>query len=219
MKRLLFIITALITLAAAPRAQATWDRFFCDISDSKNSGIMEAIEDYQAPLEEDRRCTQDVRFMEPDVYWLPDGIEITAMPPLGQVYGFGIRRCISIGPYAEPGCPTDLSADDIILDFSHYIQDSGDCPVRIANGARVSFVNLKLIVENPAKAICTEDGNPIAFDDLHNDYVYLHNLTIVPAIHSNRPKGPLIARAKQSLWHRPSGPGPVERERRAAGVR
>jgi hypothetical protein len=185
-------LAAVLMLAATglvSKAQAAWGDIYCDIFNSSGSALEKAISLYNESDESDRACEVAVRFYAPGTIDLSNGLSITQAPPSGHTYGLAIRKCVSTGSNAESGCPS-MSNTDVVIDASGYTAENGDCPIKVFNGAKMDFINFKLKVKNPAKAICTGAGVAIPLEDQTNNFAWIHNVTIVgtdgnPATESN----------------------------------
>ncbi|HEX5038156.1 MAG TPA: thrombospondin type 3 repeat-containing protein [bacterium] len=176
-------LVAVLMLAASgfvSKAEAAWGDIYCDIFNSSGSALEKAISLYNESDESDRACEVAVRIFAPGTINLPNGLSITQAPPSGHSFGLAIRKCVSTGGNAESGCPS-MSNTDVVIDATGYTQDNGDCPIKVFSGAKMDFINFKLKVKNPEKAICTGAGVPIAVEDQTNPFAWIHNVTIVGA--------------------------------------
>jgi len=185
MKKMLSVATfALVLGAGASKADAAWGEIYCDISNGSSSALKLAVDLYNfgntnPPDDTDdskRQCKKAVRFYAPQTIPVPAGMLVYNTPPDGATYGLAFRKCVSSGGSAEAGCP-DMSNTAVVLDAS----GKGDCPIKVANGAKIDFIKFKLIVDNTAKAICTEGGTNITPEDIESNYAWIHDVTICAA--------------------------------------
>lgn len=184
-KSIVIVAMAALGLLSVSTAHAGWGDLFCDISNGSASSLQKAIGLYSDPDEGDRYCKLAIRFKAKQTIVLPEGFTIDRTPPSGQTYGFSIRKCVSasdnvtIGdePFVEPGCP-DLSETNVELDVSGT---DADCPITIYSGSKIDIQKIKIIVKNPAKAICTPVGNAIPLEDKENNYAWIHDVTLCAA--------------------------------------
>ncbi|HEX5038155.1 MAG TPA: thrombospondin type 3 repeat-containing protein [bacterium] len=180
MKKTLSIVTFLVLAACAfisKPAHAAWGDIYCDIFNGSTSALEKAIELYNADDETDRACTAAVRFFAPGKIDIPNGLTITQAPPSGHTYGLAIRKCVATGSTPEAGCP-QMSNTNVVLDASGYAPNGGLCPIKVYQGAKMDFINFKLIVKDPTHAICTGGGQPVPIEDTENPYAWIHNVTI-----------------------------------------
>jgi hypothetical protein len=177
---LMSAIAALLAASTAGEAKAAWGEIYCDISNGSSSALELAARLYNDGNgnAESRQCKKAVRFFAPQTIAIPNGLVISAPPPDGATYGLAFRKCVSTGGNAESGCPS-LSDTDVVLDASGYSATGGACPIRVANGAMMDFIKIKIIAPNPSHAICTTSGDPIEPEDTDNPYAWIHGVTIV----------------------------------------
>ncbi|HSA59932.1 MAG TPA: thrombospondin type 3 repeat-containing protein, partial [bacterium] len=187
MKKVLSVAAfALVLGAGASRADAAWGEIYCDISNGSSSALKLAVDLYNSGNTNDdtddskRQCKKAVRFYAEQTIPVPSGFLVYNTPPDGATYGLAFRKCVSTGPNAEAGCPS-LSDTAVVLDAS----GKGDCPIKVSNGAKIDFIKFKLIVDNTAKAICTEGGQNIEPENMESNYAWIHDVTICSASDPN----------------------------------
>lgn len=173
----LIAATAAILFASSGPAQAVWGNVYCDIFQNGENVLEAAVDYYNAESGEDRMCGLAIRFMTPQHIARSEALIIDQKPFAGQNYGTAIRKCMSSGSYVEPDC--DVAADEeIVLDFSSYKSFGGYCPIRVAKGAKVDFINLTIIAPKPEAVFCTLDGDALPLENKSNAYAWIHNVTI-----------------------------------------
>jgi hypothetical protein len=174
------LAAALALSLSSGEAHAAWGEIYCDISNGSASAVELAARLYNDGNgnAESRQCKKAVRFFAKQTISIPNGLTISATPPDGATYGLAFRKCVSTGGNAESGCPS-LSDTDVVLDASGYSESGGNCPIRIASGAMMDFIKIKVIAPNPDKAICTANGDAIPPEDTENPYAWIHGVTIV----------------------------------------
>ncbi|HEX5038157.1 MAG TPA: thrombospondin type 3 repeat-containing protein [bacterium] len=160
------------------KAQAAWGDIYCDIFNQSGSALTKAVSLYNEGSEVNRACLIAVRVFAPGKITLSEGLTITQTPASGHTYGLAIRKCVNTSFEREENCPT-MSDTDVVIDASGYAPDNGDCPIKVFDGAKMDFIKFKLIVKNPAKAICTGAGQPIASEDKTSNFAWIHGVTIV----------------------------------------
>ena len=177
---LMSVIVAFGLAVSAGEAKAAWGEIYCDISNSSTSAMELAARLYNDGNgnADSRQCKKAVRFFAKQTIAIPNGLTISASPPDGATYGLALRKCVSTGGNAESGCPS-LSDTDVVLDASGYTESGGNCPIRVASGAMMDFIKIKIIAKNPDKAICTDGGDAIQPEDMENPYAWIHGVTIV----------------------------------------
>jgi hypothetical protein len=146
---------------------------YCTIDGSSKSAAAD-LKSYLERYQANKQCRQ-IR-VSAGILSLPEGLRITALPPPGK-YGVTIGACTKRDREKVPAAPA-CPPGDVVLDFSGYTPDGGDCPVRIRKGAKADFVNLKIKVKNRLRAVCTEDGAPILLEDNDSEFSCLHNVDI-----------------------------------------
>jgi thrombospondin type 3 repeat protein len=181
MRGSLAVVAMAIAMTAAlgfvSKAEAAWGDLYCDIFNSSGGALEKAISLYNESDESNRACKAAVRIFAPGTITLNDGLTITQAPPSGHTYGLAVRKCVSTGSNAEAACPS-MSNTDVVIDASGYTANNGDCPVTVYNGAKMDFLNFKIIVKNRDKAFCTGSGESIPLEDQENPYAWIHNVTI-----------------------------------------
>lgn len=175
----------ILSLLSMSESRADWLGEFCDVTHIGRSGtdeVNEAISAYNIidPYTGLSACSRAIVLNHADGTEggipLPGGLVISQLAPRGQ-RGTNLRRCV----YGSDGLCNMRDGDRITLDFSDF--PGGDCPIRIAEGARVDFRNIRLLVRRRATAICRlgSDGRPLEIPretGSGSEYVWLDNVTI-----------------------------------------
>lgn len=173
------VVLMLAASGFVSKAQAAWGDIYCDILNSSGDAVVKAVELYNNDNPDDRACKKAIRFFGAQTIAIPGGLNVTQTPADGATYGLAIRKCVGTGANAESGCASNLTNADIVLDFTGYTADGGDCPIRINNGAKMDILNLTVKVKNVAKAICTGAKQPIQIENTDNNFAWIHNVRII----------------------------------------
>lgn len=181
-KKTLSVVTFLIAFAAmslgtSSKAHAAWGDIYCDILNGSTDALEKAVALYNDDNPDNRACKKAVRFFGHQNIAIPNGLQITQLPADGATYGLAIRRCVSSGANAEAGC-TGMDDKSVVIDASGYTANGGNCPIKVLNNAMMDFIKFKLIVKNPALAICTGNGVAIPLEDTTNKFAWIHDVTI-----------------------------------------
>lgn len=183
-KTLFFLIVTLGSLAFEARA----DEWQCDVRGGSSRGLTNSVDAYSR--NSNRQCKFYIRLMDPTSIELDHALIFDQAPPAGQIGGTVLRRCAPPNSdFYEAGCPSSLNNTKPTLDFSGYEEDDGECPIKITRGAKIKFLNLRIIARNPNKVFCQPDGTALtrasltlASLDLASGYAYVSaNVNIVQA--------------------------------------
>lgn len=171
-----FVLSLILSTGLSSTARAAWGDLYCDIVNGDTAGLEKAVNLYNSDDPDNRACKEAIRFFGPQTIAIPNGLTIHNSPAGGSVHGVAIRRCVSSGPNAEPGC-SGMSDTSVILDASGF---TGDCPIKVYSGANIDFIKFKVIAANTDKVFCTGAGEPIPMEDTENPYAWIHQVTIEP---------------------------------------
>ncbi len=177
-KIIISVIALACSLSIASQADAAWGKDFCDIfADSPASTFANAVAFHNKIDATERGCTRAIRFKDNGTYTVSTQLMFERDPASGE-YGASIRRCSNSGATAESGCNV-TSDTGVVLDFSNYTDNGGDCPMKIFAGSKLSIMNLKIIAPNKDRAICTGAGAGIEAENMDSPFAWIHNVTIV----------------------------------------
>lgn len=178
MKKFILMASLILTGLLAGRISRADDLepFVCHSSSGSAALLRWAVDLYNLETEPLRQCKRVILFTAPQTLRLNEGLLFTTPPPEGQFFGTVLRKCVH---GMDPGDCERFDTDELILDFSSYTDDGGDCPIRVAENAWVAFYGITLVVKNPDKAICTEEGDPIPLEDFQDSHAWIHEVTIL----------------------------------------
>lgn len=187
---ILFFLTAFIFLGGT-QAWAVFSELQCDVRNGNENTLYNAVNAYNRDNEENRWCKWYIRFMDERTISIDTALVFDRLPPQGEEVGTVLRRCVPDGANEEDGCSPVLIQRKPRLDASG-LEGNGACPIKLANGAKIRFLNFDILAKDSTKVFCKLDGTALNVRDLtlQSPYAYVHNVTISQAVATSRDPTP-----------------------------